>query len=228
MPQDDRNTLDVLKAELNFVKKGGYGRSPREPWRAQLVFEDSPTCMNYDTQGKSGSLRGMLINAICACRQAWREGSVPPHSPDIRRRHFASLVSRGDGTGDRRGAGHLVGERDCEVGERGNTRLAFGLAQPKHGGTKAWCSAATSSSKERRPAMVLNLRPKCANPSCAASFDWLAGGKLFRFPREHHGACSGLMEGTSVRTAHTRSDISGSASGARTSTRSITSLAGES
>jgi len=34
--------------------------------------------------------------------------------------------------------------------------------------------------------MVLNLRPKCANPSCAASFDWLAGGKLFRFPREHH------------------------------------------
>ena len=33
--------------------------------------------------------------------------------------------------------------------------------------------------------MVLNLRPKCANPSCAASFDWLAGGKLFRFQREH-------------------------------------------
>lgn len=50
MPQDDRNTLEVLKAELNYVKKGGYGRSPREPWRAQLVFEDSPTCMNYDTK----------------------------------------------------------------------------------------------------------------------------------------------------------------------------------
>ena len=50
MPQDDRNTVDVLKAELNFVKKGGYGRSPREPWRATLVFEDSPTCMNYDSK----------------------------------------------------------------------------------------------------------------------------------------------------------------------------------
>lgn len=34
--------------------------------------------------------------------------------------------------------------------------------------------------------MVLNLRPKCANPSCAASFEWLAGGRLFRFPRESH------------------------------------------
>jgi hypothetical protein len=50
MPKDDRNTLEVLRAELNFVEKGGYGRSPREPWRATLVFEDSPTCMNYDTK----------------------------------------------------------------------------------------------------------------------------------------------------------------------------------
>jgi hypothetical protein len=32
--------------------------------------------------------------------------------------------------------------------------------------------------------MVLNLRPKCANPSCAASFEWLAGGRLFRFQRD--------------------------------------------
>jgi len=39
--------------------------------------------------------------------------------------------------------------------------------------------------------MVLNLRPKCANPSCAASFDWLAGGKLFRFPRNHSAPASG-------------------------------------
>jgi hypothetical protein len=50
MPQDDRDILDVLKAELNFVKKGGYGRSPRERWRAQLIFEDSPSCMNYDSK----------------------------------------------------------------------------------------------------------------------------------------------------------------------------------
>ena len=50
MPQDDRNVLDVLKAELEFVTKGGYGRSPREPWRASLILEDSPTCMNFDTK----------------------------------------------------------------------------------------------------------------------------------------------------------------------------------
>jgi hypothetical protein len=50
MPRDDRDILDILKFELNFLKKGGYGRSPREPWRAQLFFEDSPSCMNFDSK----------------------------------------------------------------------------------------------------------------------------------------------------------------------------------
>jgi hypothetical protein len=50
MAQDDRNLLEVLKFELSFVEAGGYGRSPREPWRSKLALEDSPTCMNYDAQ----------------------------------------------------------------------------------------------------------------------------------------------------------------------------------
>jgi hypothetical protein len=37
MPQDDRDALEVLKFELNFLGKGGYGHSPRERWRAQLI-----------------------------------------------------------------------------------------------------------------------------------------------------------------------------------------------
>jgi hypothetical protein len=48
MPKDNRNTIDVLKAELEFVKKGGYASSMRDPWRAKLALEDSPTCMNCD------------------------------------------------------------------------------------------------------------------------------------------------------------------------------------
>jgi hypothetical protein len=67
MPQDDRNTVEVLKAELNFVKKGGYGRSPREPWRATLVFEDSPTCMNYDSkENRAPCAECLLMNFVPA------------------------------------------------------------------------------------------------------------------------------------------------------------------
>ena len=50
MPTDTRNVLDVLKFELEFLRQGGYGRLPREAWRARFVFEDSPTCMNFNSK----------------------------------------------------------------------------------------------------------------------------------------------------------------------------------
>ena len=46
MTQDDRDTIEVLKAELNFVEKGGYGRSVKTPWQPTSVFQDSPSCIN--------------------------------------------------------------------------------------------------------------------------------------------------------------------------------------
>lgn len=50
MSEERRDPLQVLKFELEFLDKGGYGRSPRTPWRPQFVFEDSPTCLNYDAK----------------------------------------------------------------------------------------------------------------------------------------------------------------------------------
>jgi hypothetical protein len=50
--------------------------------------------------------------------------------------------------------------------------------------------------------MVLNLRPKCANPSCAASFEWLAGGRLFRFRRGSCGVAPAGEENTGARDSH--------------------------
>jgi len=39
--------LEVLRFELKFLEDGGYGRSPRTPWRRSNIFEDSPTCLNF-------------------------------------------------------------------------------------------------------------------------------------------------------------------------------------
>jgi hypothetical protein len=47
MAQDERDLLDLLKFELKFLEDGGYGRSPRTPWRRQFAFEDSLTCLNF-------------------------------------------------------------------------------------------------------------------------------------------------------------------------------------
>ena len=44
MSKDDRDVLEVLKAELDFIEKGGYGRSVRTPWLPTSIFQDAPIC----------------------------------------------------------------------------------------------------------------------------------------------------------------------------------------
>lgn len=45
--KDQRNLLDVLKAELTFLENRGYSNRARFPWRPNFVFEDSPTCLRF-------------------------------------------------------------------------------------------------------------------------------------------------------------------------------------
>jgi hypothetical protein len=47
MAKDDRDILEVLKDELDFIEKGGYGRSVRTPWKPKSAFQESLTCINY-------------------------------------------------------------------------------------------------------------------------------------------------------------------------------------
>src|SRR5712691_1240162 len=47
MAKDERDALELLKTELDFIEKGGYGRSVRTPWKATSPFRDSLTCVNY-------------------------------------------------------------------------------------------------------------------------------------------------------------------------------------
>jgi hypothetical protein len=47
MAKDDRDILELLKEELDFIEKGGYGRSVRTPWKPTSTFQDSLTCINY-------------------------------------------------------------------------------------------------------------------------------------------------------------------------------------
>ena len=47
MAKDERDILALLKSELGFIEKGGYGRSVRRPWKAISPFRESLTCVNY-------------------------------------------------------------------------------------------------------------------------------------------------------------------------------------
>ncbi|HYJ45158.1 MAG TPA: hypothetical protein VEV81_01000 [Pyrinomonadaceae bacterium] len=47
MAEDDRDILELLYEELDFLEKGGYGRSVRTPWQPTSVFQDSLSCLNF-------------------------------------------------------------------------------------------------------------------------------------------------------------------------------------
>jgi hypothetical protein len=61
MAQDNRDILDVLRFELGFLDDGGYGRSPRTPWRAPAIFEDSPICPNFCDPSRAHPCKECLL-----------------------------------------------------------------------------------------------------------------------------------------------------------------------
>ncbi len=42
-----RDILPILKAELAYLERGGYRNSTHSHWYPKLIFQDSPTCLNF-------------------------------------------------------------------------------------------------------------------------------------------------------------------------------------
>ena len=66
MAKDGRDLLEVLKFELDFLEQGGYGRLPRESWRPRFIFEDSPTCMNFNSKDREPCEECLLMQFVPA------------------------------------------------------------------------------------------------------------------------------------------------------------------
>jgi len=171
MQQDERDLLDVLKFELEFLEKGGYNPSPREPWKMSFLFEDSPTCMNYDSKDNPGPCGDCVLMALVP--PGGRNQTIPcRHIPlDAAGETLDSLYRNAEpreiadiyGKWLRGAIAKLEEERGRRGAPKGQTPAAAG-AEPRLG-----------------EPLFGKLHPKCANPSCAASFHWLAGGRFYRF-----------------------------------------------
>lgn len=170
MHKDERDLLDVLKFELEFVEKGGYGRSPREPWRPQFIFEDSPTCMNYDCKDGPGPCNDCVL-------MHW--------IPDERREEKAACrhipLGPSDETLD---ALYRYGDQQ-EIEGAVATWLRATISQlesqRKSGRPNASEHSLSSGTPLKGTPLYQQLHPKCANPGCPVLFHWLGGGKFFRF-----------------------------------------------
>ena len=173
MHKDERDLLDVLKAELAFLEKGGYGRSPGESWRQPLIFEDSPSCMNYDSKDHAEPCSSCVLFQLVP--PEFRGNKIPcrhipfnaegetldslgrySHQFEIEEVFGKWLRTTITALEEARQASHAEGNRPSAPGDGG-------------------------AAGER---LFQKLHPKCANPACPTAFRWLAGGKFFRFRPE--------------------------------------------
>ena len=64
MATDERDLLNVLRAELAFLEKGGYRHTARAAWRPQFMFQDSPTCLNFDSTQKPRACSECILTQL--------------------------------------------------------------------------------------------------------------------------------------------------------------------
>ena len=76
--REDRSEVEVEhidirpEAELDFVEKGGYGRSVRTPWLPTSAFQDSLTCLSF---GDPERMRRAFIRAFGQPPQSLRRAA---------------------------------------------------------------------------------------------------------------------------------------------------------
>jgi hypothetical protein len=170
MQKDERDLVDVLKFELNFLEKGGYWQSPREPWRPQFIFEDSPTCMNYDSKSHPDTCdKCVLIQLV---PPEFRDAKIPcrhiPFSSDGET--LDSLYRYADQFEIEDIFGMWLQETIAKLENERKVHQNNSTQRPD-----------PSIFNDDAVPLCRNLSPKCANPACPVAFHWLGGGKFFRF-----------------------------------------------
>ena len=171
MQKDERDLLEVLECELRFLEDGGYGRSPRMPWRPQLyIFEDSLTCMNYDSKENPSPCSDCVLVQL-----------VPPEhrSEMIPCRHIPFNVS-----GETLDSLYRYSDQN-EIEETVGDWLRTTIERLKEERTAARQAHSKQPTPDggtlRATPLFQKQEPKCANPACPTAFHWTGGGNFFRF-----------------------------------------------
>src|SRR5438045_2473993 len=170
METNERDLVEVLKFELKFLEDGGYGRSPKAPWRPLFIFEDSPTCINFNAHANRVPCSNCVLMHLVP--SAMRSAKIPcRHIPlnasgdtlDSLYRYSDQSETEEKTAEWLRAAIEQIEEGQIAIGRAHNNELPSGRETMR--GTP----------------LYRNLHPKCANPACPTAFHWTGGGKFFRF-----------------------------------------------
>lgn len=169
MRRDERDLLEVLKFELQFLEDGGYGRSPRTPWRPQYIFEDSLTCMNYDSKENPAPCSECVLMHLVPSEH---------HSEKVPCRHIPFNIF-----GETLDSLYRHDDQK-EIEEKVGSWLRVTIQRLEEGRTiaeQAKSKPAAGAGTWRGTPLFQRQHPKCANPACPTAFHWTGGGRFFRF-----------------------------------------------
>jgi hypothetical protein len=158
MRKEERDLLDVLRRELDFLEKGGYGSS-RRAWRPNHIFEDSPTCINYDCKENPRPCTDCVLIQLVPPEQ--RSEKFPcRHIPlDASGETLDSLYRFCDQ--------HEVEETVGKWLRATIERLEEERRAPLHDENK---HPLPSGEGTTGTPLFQKLHPKCANPACPTAF----------------------------------------------------------
>lgn len=170
MRKDERDLLEVLRFELQFLKDGGYGRSPKTPWRPQYIFEDSPTCVNFDSKDNPAPCTDCVLMYLVPpgerleklpCRHIPLNDAGETLDSLYRYRNQAEIEEM------------MKEWLETTIQRLEEQRRAFQTIPSKQ-------PTSLGNGMTGTP-LYQKQHPKCANPVCPAAFHWTRGGKFFRF-----------------------------------------------
>lgn len=171
MQKDERDLLEVLKFELKFLEEGGYGRLPSSRWRPQLIFEDSPTCANFNSAGETVPCTDCVLIQLVS--PEFRSAEIPCRhiTFDKSGETLDSLYRYGDQVETEEVVGGWLRATIKRLEEE---RAAAEQNQTGHPTTG-------NAGTIKGTPLYQKQHPKCANPACSTAFHWTGGGKFFRF-----------------------------------------------
>jgi hypothetical protein len=185
MQKDERDLLEVLKSELEFLETGGYRSWPETAWRPKCIFEDSPSCINYYSEGNPRPCTDCAL--IYLVPPALRSAKFPC-------RHIP-LNEAGDTLDS------LYRYRDqSEIESTVGTWLRGAITGLEEERTAVKVSQ--NSSFLKGTPLYNRQHPKCANPGCSTAFHWTGGGKFFRFRAEPESVMSSSSADDARRGVH--------------------------
>jgi hypothetical protein len=183
MLKDERDVVEVLKSELEFLRNGNY--SERGSWGPRFIFEDSPTCLNFGHRDNPSPCSGCILIDF-----------VPP---EHRSEKFPCRHISLDASGQTLDALYRHSGQE-EVEATVSEWLQFTiqrLEKDRERHRQESERIPLAGPENRGIPLHEKLHPKCANPARPAAFHWLAGGKFFRFRPQEISSKGNQLQGSS-------------------------------